>query len=137
MQIGFNNWLNSNYFPIHVLIHKSMYLLKRINILIINITGAGFQRMVFFHHHSPEFLCHKLLVVSIGVNHTFKVVFTPLEYIPNIPPLSHYVINTCLYLPKTLHFFGSRFYLPQLFWWKPYPSIVEWHGFHSKNYFMY
>ena len=32
-------------------------------------------------------------VVSTGVNHTFKVVFTPLEYVPTIPPLSSYVIN--------------------------------------------
>ena len=37
-------------------------------------------------------------VVSIGVNHTFKVIFTPLEYILSIPPLSSYVINICLYL---------------------------------------
>ena len=28
------------------------------------------------------------LVVSIGVILTFKVVFTPLEYFPNMPPLS-------------------------------------------------
>ena len=27
------------------------------------------------------------LVVSIGVILTFKVIFTPLEYIPSIPPL--------------------------------------------------
>ena len=37
------------------------------------------------------------VVVSIGVNHTFKVVFTPLEYIPTIPPLCSYIINICLY----------------------------------------
>ena len=30
-------------------------------------------------------------VVYIGVNLTFKVVFTPLEYVPTIPPLSSYV----------------------------------------------
>ena len=40
-------------------------------------------------------------VVSIGVNPTFKVIFTPLEYVPIIPPLSSYVINICLYLAKT------------------------------------
>ena len=50
------------------------------------------------------------VVVTIGVNPTFKVIFTPLEYVPIIPPLSSYVINICLYLAKTLHFFGSRFY---------------------------
>ena len=38
-----------------------------------------------------------VLVVSIGVNRTFKVIFTPLEYIPT--------------LSKTLHFFGLRFLL--------------------------
>ena len=37
-------------------------------------------------------------VVSIGVNHTFKAIFTPLEYVPTIPPLSFYVINISLYL---------------------------------------
>ena len=39
-------------------------------------------------------------VVSIGVIPTLKVVFTPLEYVPTIPPLSSYVINICLYLAK-------------------------------------
>ena len=34
-----------------------------------------------------------LKVVSICVNHTFKVIFTKLEYVPTIPPLSSYVIN--------------------------------------------
>ena len=32
-----------------------------------------------------------------------------MEYIPTIPPLSHYVVNICLYLAKRLHFLGSRF----------------------------
>ena len=41
---------------------------------------------------------------------TFKVIFTPLEHIPNMPPRSSYVINICLYLAKTLLFFGLRFY---------------------------
>ena len=36
-------------------------------------------------------------VVSIGVNHTFKVIFTPLEYIPT--------------MSKIPHFFGSGFLL--------------------------
>ena len=36
-----------------------------------------------------------MTVVSIGVNLTFEVVFTPLEYVPTIPPLSTYVINIC------------------------------------------
>ena len=44
------------------------------------------------------------VVVSIGANPTFKVIFTPLEYIPTIPPLSSYVINICLYLTRRLHF---------------------------------
>ena len=43
----------------------------------------------------------KVGVVSIGVIPTFKVIFTPLEYIPTIPPLSFYVIDICLYLAKT------------------------------------
>ena len=30
-----------------------------------------------------------------------------MEYIPTIPPLSHYVINICLYLAKKLHKFFS------------------------------
>ena len=34
-------------------------------------------------------------VVSIGAFPAIKVIFTPLEYIPNIPPLSSYVINVC------------------------------------------
>ena len=33
------------------------------------------------------------LVVSIGAILTFKVIFTPLKYIPTVPPLSSYVIN--------------------------------------------
>ena len=40
----------------------------------------------------------QVLVVSIGVIHTFKVVFTPLEYILSIPPHSSCVIN--IYLDK-------------------------------------
>ena len=32
-------------------------------------------------------------VVSIGVIPTFKVTFTPLEYVPTLPTLSFYVIN--------------------------------------------
>ena len=39
----------------------------------------------------------KAAVVSIGVNNTFKVIFTPLEYVPR--------------MAKRLHFFGSRFLL--------------------------
>ena len=39
-------------------------------------------------------------VVSIGAILTFKVVFTPLEYIPTIPPLSSYFINICFVLFK-------------------------------------
>ena len=35
--------------------------------------------------------CNRSL--SIGAFLAFKVVFTPLEYIPTIPPLSSYVIN--------------------------------------------
>ena len=35
----------------------------------------------------------KYVVVSIGAILTFKVIFTPLEYVPTIPPLSSYVIN--------------------------------------------
>ena len=35
------------------------------------------------------------LVVSIGDILTFKVPFTPLEYIPTIHPLSFYIINVC------------------------------------------
>ena len=50
------------------------------------------------------------LVVSVGANPTFKVNFTPLENIRIVPRLSFYVINICLYLAKTLHFFGSRFF---------------------------
>ena len=38
-----------------------------------------------------------LLVVSIGVNPSFKVIFTPLEYVPIVPPLSTYVINVCYF----------------------------------------
>ena len=52
------------------------------------------------------------IVVSIGVDHTFKIVFTPLEYIPSIPPLPSGIIKICLYLAKILRFFGSRFYKP-------------------------
>ena len=52
------------------------------------------------------------IIVSIDVNHTFKVIFTRLEYIPSIPPLPFYVINICLYVARMLHFFGSRFYKP-------------------------
>ena len=47
-------------------------------------------------------------VVSIGVTPTFKVIFTPLEYIPIVPPLFSCVINICLYLAKTLHFSAFR-----------------------------
>ena len=32
-------------------------------------------------------------VVSIGAFVAFKVVFTPLENIPSIPPISSYIIN--------------------------------------------
>ena len=46
-------------------------------------------------------LVSKKTVVSIGVNPTFKVIFTPLEYIPTIPPLSSYVINVCYNTEKT------------------------------------
>ena len=35
------------------------------------------------------------IVVSIGVIIASKVIFTPLECIPTIPPLSSYVINVC------------------------------------------
>ena len=38
--------------------------------------------------------------VSIGANLTFKVIFTPLEYVPTIPPLFSYVINICFVLFK-------------------------------------
>ena len=51
-------------------------------------------------------------VVSIGIIPTFKVIFTPREYVPTKPPLSSYAINICLYLAKILHFFGLRFYKP-------------------------
>ena len=34
-------------------------------------------------------------VVSIGAFPAIKFIFTPLEYIPTIPPLSSYVINVC------------------------------------------
>ena len=34
-------------------------------------------------------------VVSIGAFLAFNVVFSPLECIPTIPPLSSYVINVC------------------------------------------
>ena len=37
-------------------------------------------------------------VVSIGTNPTFKARLVPHEVIPTIPPLSHYIINICLYL---------------------------------------
>ena len=40
------------------------------------------------------------LVVSIGVILTFKVIFTPLEYVPTIPLLSSHVINICSVLFK-------------------------------------
>ena len=39
-------------------------------------------------------------VVSIGAILTFKVIFTPLEYVLIIPPLSSYVINICFVLFK-------------------------------------
>ena len=39
-------------------------------------------------------------VVSIGVNPTFKVIFTPLEYVPTKPSLSTYIINICFVLFK-------------------------------------
>ena len=48
-------------------------------------------------YHSFKDYNFAFRVVSIGVNHTFKVIFTPLEYIPT--------------MSKTLHFFGSRFLL--------------------------
>ena len=59
-------------------------------------------------------------VVSIGVNHTFKVIFTPVEYIPT--------------MSKRLHFFGSRFLLLILrhqclcctFQAKQITAIVRW-----------
>ena len=47
---------------------------------------------------SQIFLTIFPLVVSIVVHPTFKVIFTPLEYDPIIPPLSSYVINICLYI---------------------------------------
>ena len=37
-------------------------------------------------------------VVSIGGFAAFKVIFTPLEYVLTIPPLSSYVINICFVL---------------------------------------
>ena len=40
------------------------------------------------------------IVVSIGAFLAFKVIFTPLEYILTIPPLSSYVINICFVLFK-------------------------------------
>ena len=43
--------------------------------------------------------------VSIGAFVAFKVVFSPLEYIPSIPPLSSYIIN--IYLGKG----GNHIYL--------------------------
>ena len=51
-----------------------------------------------------------ILVVSVGTNPTFKARLVPHEVILTIPPLSHYVINICLYLSNRLHFFGSRLY---------------------------
>ena len=39
-------------------------------------------------------------VVSIGAFVAFNVVFTPLDYIPSIPPLSSYVINIYLVMGK-------------------------------------
>ena len=39
-------------------------------------------------------------VVSIGAFLAFKFIFTPPEYIQNIPPLSSYIINICLVLFK-------------------------------------
>ena len=39
----------------------------------------------------PIFGKFKITVVSIGAIFTFKVIFTPLEYIPSKPPLSSYV----------------------------------------------
>ena len=58
--------------------------------------------------HIKHFLIHDqtksenvaALEVSIGVILTFKVIFTPLENIPTIPPLSTYIINICLVLLK-------------------------------------
>ena len=38
-------------------------------------------------------VCVCVVVVSIGGFAAFKVILTPLEYVPNIPPLSSYVIN--------------------------------------------
>ena len=44
----------------------------------------------------------KSLVVSIGANPTFKVELVPMEYIPTIPPLSHYVCMSSVILSRTL-----------------------------------
>ena len=59
------------------------------------------------------------VVVSIGVNHTFKVIFTLLEYVPTIPPLSSYIISICLYLAKILCC-GLSFCLKvqNKYWWR-------------------
>ena len=48
-------------------------------------------------------------VVSTGVNHTFKVVFTPLEYVPTIPPLSSYVINIFTICRFTIVLYKHRY----------------------------
>ena len=44
----------------------------------------------------------KTRVVSIGVDPAFKIIFTPLEYIPTGPPLLSYVIKICLGIYKTI-----------------------------------
>ena len=50
------------------------------------------------HGRSNEMLIQ--LVVSIDAFLTFKVIFTLMEYVPIIPPLSHYVIDICFVLFK-------------------------------------
>ena len=54
-------------------------------------------RLVHTPHLSKSSRSHRVRAVSIGVIPTFKVIFTPLEYVPN---LSTYVINICFVLFK-------------------------------------
>ena len=58
------------------------------------------HRKLFF----TEFFVWVLSVVSIGLILTFKVIFTPLEYIPTTLPLSSYVINICFVLSNEERF---------------------------------
>ena len=53
---------------------------------------------LYFSHHYTANL--EKGVVSIGANPTFKVIFTPMEYNPMIPPLLSYVINICFVLTE-------------------------------------